>query len=123
VATLRRTRQILKSLADDTRLRIIGLLASGEINVAEICETLGKKQPLVSKHLSRLRLLDVVNDRRAGANVYYSLRRQKDPVYQGIVKAVTRGFSDIEVLQKDKEKMMRVKETNSGEYRTSKERH
>jgi ArsR family transcriptional regulator, arsenate/arsenite/antimonite-responsive transcriptional repressor len=112
VASLRRTRQILKSLADDTRLRIINLLANGEINVAEICETLGKKQPLVSKHLTRLRLLDVVNDRRDGANVYYSLRRQSDPVYQGIVKAVTKGFSDIEVLQKDQKRMEQVKEVD-----------
>jgi DNA-binding transcriptional ArsR family regulator len=117
MATLRRTRQILKSLADDTRLRIINLLANGEINVAEICETLGKKQPLVSKHLTRLRLLDVVHDRRDGANVYYSLRRQNDPVYQDILRAVTRGFSDIDILRKDQKKMEEVKDVEGDQFK------
>ena len=62
---------LMKGLGDSTRLRILGLLTGGELNVTEICEQLGLQQPMVSHHLSVLRMLGVLHGRRVGKQIYY----------------------------------------------------
>lgn len=63
-----------KALCDDTRLRIVELLADGERCVCDIQGPMGISQPLLSFHLKVLREAGVVSDRRAGRWAYYSLR-------------------------------------------------
>lgn len=66
----------LKALSDETRLRILALLAVGEACVCDIVEVLGTPQNLVSHHLSVLRRAGLVRDRRDEADgrwVYYSI--------------------------------------------------
>lgn len=70
---LKKIRQILKALADDTRLRILNLLFEKELTVKAICKILNISQSAASKHLTRLRLLKMVIDRREGNFVYYRL--------------------------------------------------
>jgi len=113
---IRRARQLLKALADDTRLRIINLLDSGELTVTDICRVLQKKQSNVSKHLTRLRLTGLVIDRRAGNSVYYFLRKPKDQEQGHLVGCVRKGLMVIDILNKDKEavKKMRRKRPLSG---------
>lgn len=69
---------ILKSLADETRLRLIRILAKEELNVQEICEILDLPQPRISRHLSVLRSSKLVVDRRDGTRIYYSLAQLDD---------------------------------------------
>ena len=76
--TLKRLRQILKALADDTRLRIIALLNGRDMTVKDICAALKVSQPTISKHLLKLRLLGIVTDRREGSYMYYGLTRATD---------------------------------------------
>ena len=45
---------MLKALAEPTRLRIVSLLAQGEMTVSEIMQVLGQSQPRVSRHLKLL---------------------------------------------------------------------
>ncbi len=66
--------QYFKALADETRLRIVGLLAGREHSVEEIAASLGLRTPTVSHHLQRLKDLDLVEMRRDGTTHYYSLR-------------------------------------------------
>ena len=66
--------QYFKALADETRLRIVGLLAGREQSVEEIAAALGLRTPTVSHHLQRLKDLDLVAMRREGTTHYYSLR-------------------------------------------------
>lgn len=66
--------QYFKALADETRLRIVGLLAGREQSVEEIAAALGLRTPTVSHHLQRLKDLDLVAMRRDGTTHYYSLR-------------------------------------------------
>lgn len=65
----------LKALADDKRLRILTLLASGERCVCELQDALGARQSLLSFHLRTLRDAGLVSDRRQGRWIYYSLER------------------------------------------------
>ena len=65
--------QLFKALADETRLRILHLLCRRELCVCQIVEVLGIGQSKVSRHLAHLRNAGLVNDRREGLWMYYSL--------------------------------------------------
>lgn len=71
---LARTARWFYALSDETRLRVIGLLAGGERCVCELQEAIGAAQSRLSFHLRVLREAGLVNDRRAGRWVHYSLR-------------------------------------------------
>jgi ubiquinone/menaquinone biosynthesis C-methylase UbiE/biotin operon repressor len=69
------TINLLKLLADSTRLRLLLLLEQEELSVAELQQILGMGQSRISSHLAQLKRAGVVEDRRAGKNVYYGASR------------------------------------------------
>lgn len=105
---IRKAKQMMKSLSDDTRIRIINLLKKEELSVTEICDILDVQQSNLSKHLSRLRLTGLVNDNREGFNVYYSLVNPKEKVHKELLNIMTIGLAENEILQTDQEKMKEV---------------
>ncbi|HSH46768.1 MAG TPA: metalloregulator ArsR/SmtB family transcription factor [Longimicrobiales bacterium] len=62
-----------QAIAEETRLRIVRLLSTGERCVCEIQDDLGAAQSRLSFHLRKLKDAGVVVDRREGRWVYYSL--------------------------------------------------
>src|SRR5437660_8378501 len=72
------TINFLRLLADPTRLRLILLLEDEELSVAELQEILGMGQSRISSHLAQLKRAGVVEDRRAGKNVYYGLTEKEE---------------------------------------------
>lgn len=66
----------LKGLADATRLRLLGLLATEERSVEELAALLRVKAPTVSHHLAKLRELDLVRMRAEGNTHYYRLNER-----------------------------------------------
>lgn len=68
-----RAAELFGALADPTRVRIVGLLAHAELCVGDLCLVLGMSQPSVSHHLRLLRDLRIVNARREGKHIFYSL--------------------------------------------------
>src|ERR1700759_5137754 len=69
------TLNFLRMLADPTRLRLILLLEQEELSVAELQQILGMGQSRISSHLAQLKRAGVVEDRRAGKNVYYGANK------------------------------------------------
>lgn len=65
---------ILKSLANTDRLLILCHLSQAELNVSQIEEITDIKQPTLSQQLMMLRKSDVVNTRRDGKQIYYSIK-------------------------------------------------
>src|SRR6185503_18137797 len=65
------TINLLRILADPTRLRLLLLLEQEELSVAELQQILGMGQSRISSHLAQLKRAGVVDARRAGKNVYY----------------------------------------------------
>lgn len=63
----------LKSLSDETRLRLINLLYEKELCVCDLMETLQVTQTKVSRHLSYLKNAGLVSDRKHAQWVYYSI--------------------------------------------------
>jgi len=65
--------KIFKALSDETRLRILSLMKEGEICVCDIADTLQMTQPNISFHLSILKEVGLIKDRKNGRWVHYSL--------------------------------------------------
>jgi len=70
---LSRIADVLKAMADPTRLKILHGLHQGERCVSEILAKVGGSQANVSKHLSVLKRAGLVDCRREGLNVYYRI--------------------------------------------------
>ena len=66
--------QIIKAMAHPTRLFIVDELSRRERCVQELTEMIGSDVSTVSKHLSLLRNVGIVEDEKRGVNVYYSLK-------------------------------------------------
>ncbi|RME54860.1 ArsR family transcriptional regulator, partial [Candidatus Woesearchaeota archaeon] len=65
--------KIFKALADETRLKIVRLLLKGDKCVCEIIPFVKRTQSTVSIQLAKLENLGIVESRREGKSVYYSL--------------------------------------------------
>jgi len=96
---------LFKALADATRLRILGLLLSGEVCVCDIHESLKIPQPKASRHLAYLRRSELVDTRRDGLWIHYRLANASDPVIAAISDAVKHALTHIETVQKDGERL------------------
>src|SRR3954465_535602 len=92
---------LFKALADETRLRILGLLLTGEVCVCDIHESLKIPQSKASRHLAYLRRSGLVDTRRSGLWIHYRLGRLSDPVLAAIVDAVRHALAHIDTVQKD----------------------
>lgn len=68
---------VFQALAHPTRIAIIELLGSRELSAGELIEKLGMEQANVSQHLAVLRSKHLVTNRKAGNQVFYSVR---DPI-------------------------------------------
>ncbi|MFW6083692.1 MAG: ArsR/SmtB family transcription factor [Gemmatimonadota bacterium] len=65
--------QRFRAVAEETRFRIVQILADGERCVCELQDDLGAAQSRLSFHLKKLKEAGVVSDRPCGRWVYYSL--------------------------------------------------
>jgi len=64
-----------KAMADESRLKIIGLLANGERSVQDLAQVLGLKEPTVSHHLAVLKAQGLVTARAEGTTRWHALDR------------------------------------------------
>jgi ArsR family transcriptional regulator, arsenate/arsenite/antimonite-responsive transcriptional repressor len=105
--------RLFRALGDETRLRIVALLAHGELCVCHIQEALGISQPNASQQLAVLRNAGVVSSRRAGGWVYYRLARQDAPVRASQLKALVAAFGRQDALKKDVERLRATRGPNA----------
>lgn len=73
VASLQNTLLALRAAAEETRLRLLALLAQGELSVSDLTEILGQSQPRISRHLKLLVEAGLVERHREGAWAFFSL--------------------------------------------------
>lgn len=78
---------ILKAMANAKRLRILCLLAEGELSVTQLNQRLALSQSALSQHLAILRQQALVTTRRESQTIYYSLASDT-------VKAVIQALAD-----------------------------
>src|SRR5471030_2883391 len=76
-----------KAMANESRLRIVGLLAERERSVQELAELLELKEPTVSHHLTALKALGLVSARSEGVTHWHALKLET-------LTALNRGLLD-----------------------------
>ena len=96
---------VYAALADPTRLRILSLLAHGEICVCHIHASLDVPQPTASRHLAYLRRSGLVETRREGVWMHYRVAEIADPVVAAVVKAALHALTHSEVREKDERRL------------------
>ena len=97
--------ELLKALADDTRLRILALVAGGEICVCDIHGALGIPQPTASRHLACLRRAGLVAARKDGLWVHYRLAVPKNPALAGVLKATIDALGRARSITSDRRRL------------------
>lgn len=79
---------VLRAAAEETRLRILALLAEGELSVSDLTDILGQSQPRISRHLKLLVEAGLVERHREGAWAFFRLAENRaglaDPLVAGL---------------------------------------
>jgi DNA-binding transcriptional ArsR family regulator len=77
--------KMLKVLAHPTRIKIVEFLESGEKKVGDVQNHIKIDQPGVSQHLKRMYINGILNKRREGVCIYYSLNNL---MIEGIMRCI-----------------------------------
>jgi ArsR family transcriptional regulator len=92
--------ETLKLMGDKSRLLILTLLKEHDLCVCEIVEILGMSQPSISQHLRKLKSAGLVNERRKGQWVFYSLSIEKKPYIEEVLHHIPSVKDKIDELEK-----------------------
>ena len=95
---------LFKVLSDETRLRIVNLLFRQKLCVCELTEILDESQPKISKHIAKIRSIDLVETERNTQYIYYSLNGN----YSEILKSILKHANEFETLRSDLEKLSKI---------------
>jgi ArsR family transcriptional regulator len=99
---------LFAALADPTRLRLLNLMAGGEVCVCYLVEVLRQSQPKISRHLAYLRKAGVVSARREGKWMHYRVEWPKDEAAAAILDAVLASFKMDREMQADVARLSRA---------------
>lgn len=94
-----------KLVSAETRLRIVVLLAQGDLYVCQISGILNLSQPKVSKHLAKLKDLNYVVDERKERYILYSLNL-KDDVIKKLVQNIIENIERYPILSEDRKNLV-----------------
>ncbi len=98
---MKKTARLFKALSDETRLRILALLKDGELCVCDLMAILGLPQSTVSRHLAYLRNAGLVDDRRQGVWMFYSLARENTSFRQDLLALLGARLEELPQVRKD----------------------
>ncbi len=99
---------LFAALADRTRLRLINLMARGEVCVCFFVEILAEPQPKVSRHLAYLRQAGLVEARRDGKWIHYRLADRLPKSAQPIIESALQSFEEDVEMKRDRAALRRV---------------
>jgi ArsR family transcriptional regulator len=104
---LRPLTRLFRALGDETRLRIVALLAHGELCVCHLEKALDLSQPNASRQLGILKSAGIVDSRREGTWVYYAISPQEHAIVAKALHVLTRTFGAEAALARDHAKLRR----------------
>jgi len=91
-STLIEFEKLFLALSDKTRLRLLALMADGEVAVGFLADKLGESQPKISRHLAYLRSAGLVSTRRDGKWIYYGIEVQNDDSVRKVLDSTLRSI-------------------------------
>lgn len=93
---------VFKGFADPTRIRILSLLAAGELCVSDLVDILRLPQPTVSRHLAYLRRMGLVLSTRETKFAHYRLAAPEHAVHRNLINCVRTCFRGITRLDRER---------------------
>jgi ArsR family transcriptional regulator len=99
---------LFAALADDTRLRLLNLMAGREVCVCYFVEILRQGQPKISRHLAYLRKAGIVSARREGKWMHYRICPPADPSAAAILTQALASLKSDKQMQSDLAKLERA---------------
>ena len=105
---LDRLEDLFKALGDRTRLRILALLAAGEVCMCNIHESPNLPQPTVSRHLAYLRRSGLVDTRRDGIWMHYRLTPPAERLAPSVIDAALHAVGHVPSVSTDRKKLAKV---------------
>lgn len=100
-ASKNRVDVMFRAFSDRTRLRILNLLAAGELCVCDLVRVIGVPQPKISRHLGYLRRAGLVTARREGLWAHYRLAPTRNDFHRKLLECLACCFTDVPELAKD----------------------
>ncbi|HYC91035.1 MAG TPA: metalloregulator ArsR/SmtB family transcription factor [Thermoanaerobaculia bacterium] len=100
--------ELFQALGDRTRVRLLNLMADGEVCVCFFVEVLDEPQPKISRHLAYLRSAGLVTARREGKWANYTMTPPEHPTVRAAFEAVIAALKDDRELQKDRAALARA---------------
>jgi len=94
---------VFKALSDPTRLRLLNLLAEGEVCVCFLCDVLRLVQPKVSRHLAYLKRAGLVTARRDGKWMHYSWTNHGKGATRGVMDGLRDWMAKDQGLRAERE--------------------
>lgn len=107
---------LLRVLADPTRLRILLVLAEDELTVAELQEILGMAQSRISAALALLKREGLASDRRVGKNIFYSSKGGSLPALEELLAAARKELREVPRDQAALALALRKRKDRAAEY-------
>jgi len=77
MVTLKEKAKFLRMLGDETKLKMVRKLLSGEVCACKLVPVAGRAQSTVSLHLTDLENAGILESRRDGRNIYYKIRDKR----------------------------------------------
>ena len=100
--------ELFQALADRTRLRLLNLMADGEVCVCFFVEVLDEAQPKISRHLAYLRSAGLVSARRDAKWVHYTIAPLDDTTARAAFDAIMATLKADREMQKDRAALARA---------------
>jgi ArsR family transcriptional regulator len=93
--------RIMHLLSDPARLRILMVLTKKELCVCQLMGILGISQPLISRNLMLLSGAGFLSERKQGKLVFYSMKREIDPIRKKVVSLLKEALKSDSILAED----------------------
>ena len=99
---------LFQTLGDRTRLRLLNLMAGGQVCVCFFVEVLDEPQPKISRHLAYLRSAGLVRTTRDGKWVSYAIAPPENATARNAFEAVMKAIEDDRDFQRDRAALSRA---------------
>ena len=100
-----------RAFGDRPRLRILNLLQTSELCVGDLVQILNVPQPRVSRHLAYLKKAGLVQSRKSGLWIHYSLTPARNDFHRKLLDCAVTCFRDVPEIQKDNARAMQLRES------------
>lgn len=104
---------ITKALSDQQRVRAVLALQDGELCVCQIIELLGLAPSTISKHMSVLKQAGIVESRKDGKWVFYSIAKtQTKSGIMDFIRLTLGNLNEDQTIKTDKSRLQKIKKMN-----------